>query len=108
MVCYRQPVTFYPMFNVTFYLMYHGSVTYPFSRFEDEDLRRLRLLGNVLKKPGTQVLVEAVRLLAHDVFDGRTVDEVVEQMRRGTVFEAKVAAEQPEIYGPKKQQMLFK
>ena len=80
---------------------------YPFTRFEDEDLRCLRLLGNVLKKPGTQILVEAVRRYAHEVFDGRTVDEVVEEMRRGTVFEIREAAEQPASYGPKVQKRLF-
>ena len=79
----------------------------PFTRFEDEDLRRLRLLGNVLKKPGTQVLVEAVRLLANEVFNGRTVDAVVEERRKGTVFEVRAAAEQAVIYGPKVQKRLF-
>ncbi|MCY2987205.1 MAG: hypothetical protein NTY19_04960 [Planctomycetota bacterium] len=80
---------------------------YPFTRFEDEDLRCLRLLGNVLKKPGTQILVEAVRRYAHEVFNGQTVDEVVEQRRNGTVFEVRAVAEPVIDYGPKVQKRLF-
>ena len=38
--------------------------------FEDEDLRKLRLLSNTLKRPCTGVLVEAVRRLAHEFSPG--------------------------------------
>ena len=52
------------------------------------------------------MLVEAVRLLANEVFNGRTVDAVVEERRKGTVFEVRAAAGQAVIYGPKVQKRL--
>jgi predicted DNA-binding protein len=69
---------------------------WPLSRFEREDQRRLNLLANKLGKPATTVLVEAVRRYAHDVFDGRSVDEVLSGV-----------AEVREEYGEKVQKVLF-
>jgi len=67
-------------------------MSWPLTRFEDADFCKLRKLGNTLKKPGTQVLVEAVRRYAAEVF--------------GEV-PAALAAEQEQDYGPKVQKRLF-
>ena len=69
---------------------YHGYMNWPLTRFEDGDFCKLRKLGNTLKKPGTQILVEAVRRYAAEVFG-----------------EEAQAAEKPEEYGLKVQKRLF-
>ena len=62
------------------------------TRFEDADFCKLRKLGNTLKKPGTQILVEAVRRYAAEVFGEASVA---------------AAAEQEQEYGSKVQKRLF-
>ena len=69
---------------------------WPLTRFSFEDQRRLYLLGNTLKKPSTQILVEAVRRYAHEVLSGRSVDEVLSGL-----------AEEGEEYRRKVQKTLF-
>ena len=67
-------------------------MNWPLTRFEDADFCKLRKLGNTLKKPGTQILVEAVRRYAAEVFGEVPVV---------------AAAEQEQGYGPKVQKRLF-